>query len=70
MRNRNYLDYGNKINKKRSEVMREMSVYCKNCGHTVLVANKDRVLCTHCGYWVYKNDMIEFRYKLREQINK
>lgn len=45
------------------------SIKCKNCGHTIL-PGKDRGICTHCGYYVYKNDKIEFKYKLKNVLKK
>lgn len=46
------------------------TVKCK-CSHSVVIPNsKDRLLCDYCGYYVYKNKRIEFKYKLREKMNK
>jgi len=41
-------------------------VKCK-CGHTTVLANKDRKICTWCGHYVYKTPRIEFKYKLKEK---
>ena len=50
--------------------MSSISVYCK-CGHSVQIYSKtDRLLCTWCGKWVYKNPQIEFKYKLQEKMKK
>lgn len=64
--------------KKESSFMKELKefnkisqyrVKCK-CSHTVILINRDRVICTHCGNWIYKSPQIEFRYKLQEQLKK
>ena len=69
MRN-NYLDYSKNIQTKRFNAYTRGSVHCKNCGHTMFIANKDRKICTHCGYWVYKDDKTEFKYKMQKIIDK
>lgn len=48
----------------------QMCVKCKKCGHTILVARKDRIICSYCGNWVYKNDKTEFEYKMKEKLKK
>ncbi len=68
--NNNYLDHSNKIDIKRNNALRQISYYCKKCGHTVLIANVDRIICSHCGHWVYKNDKIEFAYKMKEKMKE
>ena len=70
MANKDFLDRNFRTIEKRSNAYRDVSVYCKNCGHTVVVISVDRVLCSHCGYWVYKDDKTEFRYKMMENIRK
>ena len=43
---------------------------CK-CGHVVIIpVYKDRTLCGHCGFWVYKTPKLEFEYKLKEKMKK
>ena len=39
---------------------------CKHCGHTKLLGNQDKVICDHCGHYVFKNDAIEFNYRLKQ----
>lgn len=59
-----------KKDNKMFEMYSLFTVYCP-CGHSVAIPNKvDRVLCTWCGKWVYKNKQTEFRYKLQEQLKK
>lgn len=44
-------------------------VKCK-CSHTIVMAKVDRLICNHCGRWVYRNKNIEFRYKMLERLKK
>lgn len=41
---------------------------CEYCGHKMIVAKADRVICSWCGHYIYKNDGIEFKYKVKEMI--
>lgn len=63
------LDNNWNINVKRWHIISEFTIKCKHCGHTI-IPTKDRGICSYCGYWVYKNDKIEFRYKTLERIKK
>lgn len=45
------------------------SIKCKICGHTILPTN-ERVICTHCGYWNYRNNKVEFKYRTKETLIK
>lgn len=40
--------------------------YCEYCGHTMTfyAFEKDRKLCSFCGRYNYKNDLVKFRYNL------
>ena len=43
--------------------------HCKNCGHSVIFyenSKKEKRICTHCGNYIYKNDLIEFKEKLKK----
>ena len=47
--------------------------YCKNCGHPIIfptTSKKDKKVCTHCGYYIYKNDRIEFEEILKSKIKR
>lgn len=45
-------------------------VKCK-CSHSIIFHNgNDRELCSWCGKYVYKDSNTEFKYKLKENINK
>jgi len=54
---------------RRLEGYTKASIKCKHCGHTIL-PTREREICTHCGYWVYINDKVEFKYKFQENIKK
>ena len=43
-------------------------VKCK-CTHTILFTGiKDRLICSHCGHWVYKNKRTELKYRIKELL--
>lgn len=50
---------------KEQDRLRDHTVKCK-CGHSILFGRKDRVICNYCGHYVYRNDKVKFKYKLRE----
>lgn len=39
---------------------------CKHCGHTQLLGTQDKSICSWCKHWIYKDDRVEFMYKLKE----
>lgn len=43
---------------------------CKKCNRSVIITKQDRALCPDCGYWVYKSDALEFKYKLEQEMKK
>lgn len=39
-----------------------------SCSHTVFIPNKiDRIICQHCGYWVYRTPKLKFIYEMKEK---
>lgn len=48
----------------------ENTIYCKNCGHSVVIPKADRTICRWCGNWVYRTPQIEFKYKLMKKIKE
>ena len=40
---------------------------CKNCGHSRLLGSQERVICNHCGHWIFKDEETEFKYRMQEQ---
>lgn len=68
MKRTNYLSY--KDIEKITQRATNHKVKCK-CGHSVVVTNKyDRVICSWCGNWVYKDKKAEFKYKMMKEIKK
>lgn len=47
----------------------DATIKCE-CGHSIVMSKADRTICSWCGKWVYRTKEIEFKYKLRETINK
>lgn len=43
---------------------------CKKCNHTMLLGNCEKLICTWCGNYIYKNEKIEFIHKLRQELLK
>lgn len=58
-----------KLDEKMFYFFTSSSIKCKYCGHTIFPKH-ERELCTHCGYWNYRNKKIEFKYKTQESIIK
>lgn len=51
--------------------MNELKVPCKHCGHKeIFTTRSDRKICSWCHNYVYKNNYVEFKYKLKENIGK
>lgn len=49
--------------------LRKNHKYCKFCGHTLTfyAFEPDRKLCSWCGYYNYKNGLVEFKYLLEKE---
>lgn len=48
--------------------MSECSYKC-TCGKTVMMTNKvDKVVCTNCGKYVFKNKKDEFNFRMQERL--
>ena len=47
----------------------KIKVRCK-CSHTIVMIASDRVICSHCGNWVYKDKKTEFKYKLNQSLKR
>lgn len=58
----NYIEDTKLINDKLNN-----SKLCKYCGHRIsfYAFEKDKKLCNHCKRYNYRNDIIEFREKLK-----
>ena len=45
------------------------STKCK-CGHTNFLGSRDKIICSWCNRYVFKNKRIEFMYRVGELIKK
>ena len=46
----------------------EQRQYCY-CGHSVVIRHdRQKIICSHCGHWIFKNKKDEFIYRLREKL--
>lgn len=53
---------------KEYDILQDYMVKCK-CSHTILFTGvKDRLCCSYCGRWVYKNKLSEIKYKMKEYL--
>ena len=41
---------------------------CKVCGHSKLLGRKDMTICNHCGHYIFKDDITEKKYRMREYL--
>ena len=48
-------------------VLATFKIKCK-CGHVmVFVTNREKIICTHCGRYIYRNKKLEFKDKLLKE---
>lgn len=53
---------------KYADKIQDYMVKCK-CSHTMLFTrSKDRIICSHCGNYVYRDKGTEFKYKMKERL--
>lgn len=58
------------LQKQQEEISKHKYV-CKHCGHKQLVPNyMEKNLCDWCGYWVFRNDKDEFKFRMNERLKK
>lgn len=62
--------YKPRFNKKQMDIMfqtyTDNSYKCR-CGHTVAIAkNCEKIVCNHCGRYVFREKKDEFMYRLKE----
>ena len=54
---------------KEDDVFSNYKVKCK-CSHVIIISNdRDKVLCSHCGYYVYRDKKEEFKNILLRRMN-
>lgn len=51
-------------------IITEAKKKCKYCGHTMLLGNSEKKICTNCGHYVFKNSKVEFHYKMKQAFRK
>ena len=55
---------------------RMMDMYTNNrtkckCGHSVFIPHYDeKIMCTWCNKWVYRDKQAEFKDKMRSELNR
>ena len=54
-----------KKDKVRLDFYTKNSTKCK-CGHTNFLGSRDKVICSWCNRYVFKNKRIEFMYRVGE----
>lgn len=65
-RGRQYKPYNQIVKDQRK--IQDYMVKCK-CSHTILFTGiKDRLCCSHCGRYVYRDKKAEIKYKLKEYL--
>lgn len=53
---------------KEHDTFNNYMIKCK-CSHTILFTGiKDRLICSHCGKYVYRNKKAEMKYKVKELL--
>lgn len=64
------MDFTEKEMTKYFDAMVERIVKC-DCGHAIVFQEQtDRIICSWCNHWVYRNPKIKFKYKMMEAKNK
>lgn len=54
--------------KRMTEEYNKVKYTCK-CGHRVIIPKWiNKQVCSWCGYYVFKNNQEEFRYRVKEKI--
>lgn len=57
------------MTKLQNEIVRSRTL-CPTCGHSIMLGRKNKIICTHCGKYVFKTKEEEFKYRIKEQLNK
>lgn len=55
---------------KTTQKLSNYKVKCKRCGHVLLLTRQNKKICSHCGYFVFKNEKDEFNYRMAEMLKK
>lgn len=50
--------------------MQKRRIKCKRCGCTRSVRAADnKNVCCNCGYYIFRSDKDEFKYRMKERLN-
>lgn len=51
--------------------MTHLTIKCKKCNHSVqFLGKRDRIICSWCRNYIYKDDKTEYKYKVQELRRK
>ena len=57
--------------KKLADERAKCRLLCKNCGHSTNVSHKrDKIVCSYCGHYVFREEKDEFKYRMLERLRK
>lgn len=55
---------------KYASILKDYKTICK-CGHRMLIPyHIDKMICSWCGNYVYRNKRVEFKDKLKKEMKK
>lgn len=57
-----------KLIKEFNEDRKYIEIICKRCGWKNHMYLGDKKICINCGYYIFKDDKAEFKYKLKEVL--
>ena len=58
-----------KEDSKKLDFYSKNSIKCK-CGHTNFLGSREKIICSWCGEYVFRNKRIEFLYRIGELLKK
>lgn len=61
-----------KEDSKLATIQRKFKKYCKYCGHTItfFAFEPDKKICTWCGFYNYRNGLVEFKDLLNKKMRR
>lgn len=57
-----------KLIKEFNENRKYHEIICKRCGWKNHMYWGEKKICRNCGYYIFKDDKAEFKYKLKEML--
>ena len=60
------MDMAYDVSKRAFDERQKAKRKCKHCGHTQLLGLQDKAICDWCKHYIFKDDRVEFMYKLKE----